>query len=503
MLLDALSAVLDVWVLVAALAGIVIGIVVGAIPGLGPTVAIALLIPVTFSMPTVPAITLLLGVYQGAIFGGSISAILMNVPGTPSSAATAIDGFAMARAGKGARALRVALFSSVTGNVISCIFLILLAEPLASFALHFGPAEMAMLLLFALTTIVLFGAGRPLEAAIMVLVGMLVGVVGLDPIEGTPRFTFGSFELENGFQLIPVLVGAFALAELFYQLFTHTKQSAPEAEVVSNTSQAQPFGFIELWRMRITLLWSSLIGTFVGILPGVGSTVPAFMSYSLVRSRSKQPETFGEGAEEGVAAPEAANNAVTGGALIPTLALGIPGDAVTAVVLGAFMLQGLAPGPFLFRDYGVEVYAIFIVLILSAVPTIILGLMLFKVATRVMSVKAEQLFPVVAILALLGAFSVNNSLTDVAVMLGAGALGFLFRLGGFAIPPLLIGLILGAPFEQSIRQTLLASDGNLMAFLDSSISIGLFVIVLLSLGFACVSAVKAKRGSEKGASNHA
>ena len=227
------------------------------------------------------------------------------------------------------------------------------------------------------------------------------------------------------------------------------------------------------------------------------------MSYSLVRSRSKQPESFGKGAEEGVAAPEAANNAVTGGALIPTLALGIPGDAVTAVVLGAFMLQGLAPGPFLFRDYGVEVYAIFIVLILSAVPTIILGLMLFKVATRVMSVKAEQLFPVVAILALLGAFSVNNSLTDVAVMLGAGALGFLFRLGGFAIPPLLIGLILGAPFEQSIRQTLLASDGNLMAFLDSSISIGLFVIVLLSLGFACVSAVKAKRGSEKGASNHA
>ncbi|PLX33830.1 MAG: hypothetical protein C0605_15525, partial [Hyphomicrobiales bacterium] len=232
MLWEAFLTLLDIWVLVAAIAGIITGIIIGAIPGLGPTMAIALLIPVTFQMPTIPAIILLLGVYQGAIFGGSISAILVNVPGTPSSAATAIDGFYLARRGEGGRALRFALFASVFGNVFSCIVLMALAEPLARIALDFGPAELTLLICFALMVIVLFGGGSRLDALIMVLIGVCAGIVGLDPISGTPRFTFNSFTMETGFQLIPALVGLFAMSEVFMQVFGHrsdeTQREIPE-----------------------------------------------------------------------------------------------------------------------------------------------------------------------------------------------------------------------------------------------------------------------------------
>ncbi|RDL44486.1 hypothetical protein DN730_08805 [Marinomonas piezotolerans] len=499
MLLDAFNALMDIWVLVAAVSGIVTGIIIGAIPGLGPTMAIALLIPVTFTMSPIPAITLLLGVYQGAIFGGSISAILLNVPGTPSSAATAIDGYAMARKGEGGRALRVALYASVAGNIFSCLVLIVLAEPLASFALNFGPAEMAALMLFALLVIVLFGGGVRLDAALMVLLGVFASIIGLDPIEGTPRFTFNSFAMENGLQLIPVLVGLFAMSEVFLKLFQ--KQSSIKEPVDLPKIVPSKVRFVDMWRMRATLLWSSLIGTFVGILPGIGSTVPAFMSYGLARARSKQAHKFGQGADEGVAAPEAANNAVTGGALIPTLALGIPGDAVTAVILGAFMLQGLAPGPFLFRDYGVEVYAIFEALILSSIPTIIFGLLLFKVAVHVIRIQPRHLFPTITVLALLGAFSVNNSLVDVWVMLGAGFVGFLLRRADFPLPPLLIGLILGTPLEQSVRQAMLTSNGSLDIFWNSGIALALLGLTAISILISLCIPLLRKQRQQKGSSN--
>ena len=501
MLLDAFYAILDIWVLVAAIIGIVTGIVIGAIPGLGPTMAIALLIPVTFSMAPIPSITLLLGVYQGAIFGGSISAILLNVPGTPSSAATALDGYPMSRMGNGASALRIALYASVFGNLFSCIFLVALAQPLASLALDFGPAEMASLMLFALAVIVLFGGGSVIDALIMMLLGIIAGIVGLDPISGSPRFTFESFALENGFQLVPVLVGLFAMSEVFVQLFEREKNDA-NGEAIPEL-RPSTIGVGDMWRMRGTLTLSSVIGTFVGILPGIGSTVPAFVSYGLARSRAKDRSQFGKGAPEGIAAPEAANNAVTGGALIPMLALGIPGDAVTAVILGAFMLQGLAPGPFLFRDHGVEVYAIFQALILSAIPTVIFGLLLFRVAIHVIRIKARHLFPAIAILALLGAYSVNNSLFDVWVMLGAGIVGFLVRRGGFPLPPLLIGLILGHPFEQSLRQALLTSGGSPSIFFHSPLALTFLIITAICCAGALALNIKRRGRSEETESSNA
>lgn len=486
MLLDALYALLDVWVLIAAASGVIIGIVIGAIPGLGPTLAIALLIPVTFTMSPIPAIILLLGVYQGAIFGGSISAILLNVPGTPSSAATAIDGHAMARQGKAGEALRIALYASVFGNVFSCIVLMLLAQPLASLALDFGPAQMAALMAFALAIIVLFGGGSILDSALMTLLGIVAGIVGLDPIEGLPRFTFGSFSAEDGFQLIPVLIGLFAMSEVLLQVFDGRRSATATSEIGPVSSGH--VGWLKMWHMRLTLLVSSAIGTFVGILPGIGSTVPAFVSYGVARSRSARREAFGQGEPEGVAAPEAANNAVTGGALVPMLSLGIPGDAVTAVILGAFMLQGLTPGPFLFQNHGVEVYAIFEALLLLSIPCVLFGLLMFRGAVHVIRIRPRHLFPVIAILAIFGAFSVNNSLFDVGVMLGAGTIGFLLRRCGFPLPPLLIGLILGLPLEQSLRQALLTSAGSGDIFLHSPIVMGLFVVTLL-----CALGVSLKR----------
>lgn len=491
MLLDAFQALFDIWILLAMTCGIAIGVIIGAIPGLGPSLAIALLIPVTFTMQPIPAMLLLLGVYQGAIFGGSISAILLNVPGTPSAAATAIDGFAQARQGKAGRALRLALYASVFGNVFSCLVLMALAQPLAAVALDFGPAEMAVLMVFALLVIVLFGGGSRLDALIMVLVGVCASTVGLDPISGAPRFTFGSFAMENGFQLIPVLIGLFAMSEVFVQL--REKGESKAAETSLPELRPAHVSLLEMWRMRVTLLLSSVIGTFVGILPGIGSTVPAFMSYNLARSRSAHPEEFGQGADEGIAASEAANNAVTGGALVPMLALGIPGDAVTAVILGAFMLQGLAPGPFLFRDYGTEVYAIIEALLLSAIPTVIIGLLLFRLAVHVIRIRPRHLFPAITILAIFGAYSVNNNLFDVWIMLGAGILGYLFRRSNFPIPPLLIGLILGTPLEQSIRQALLTSGSSYAIFVGSPIAIGFVLLICLCLAGALLHGLRVKR----------
>lgn len=492
MLWQAFLELLNWSVLLASLGGIALGIVIGSIPGLGPTMAIALMIPVTFAMPSIPAILLLLGIYQGAIFGGSISAILLNVPGTPSSAATALDGFPMAQKGEAMKALQLALYASMFGNIVSCLFLIGLAQPLAQFALDFGPAELSMLMLFALTVIVLFGGGSRLDALIMTLIGACIGVVGLDPIEGSSRFTFGSFNAESGFQLIPVLVGLFALSEVMAHVFAGT---SAHNNVEPMALQAHRWSWLAFWRMRAALWWSSLIGTFVGILPGIGSTVPAFVSYNLVRSRSVHPERFGQGEPEGVVAPEAANNAVTGGALIPTLALGIPGDAVTAVILGAFMLKGLTPGPFLFRDHSLEMYAIFEALLISVVPTVLMALFFFKVAAQVIRIKPEYLFPSITVLAVVGAYAVNNSYFDVGVMLGAGVLGFVLRQSRMPLPPLLIGLILGAPFEQSVRQSMMMGDGGLGVFVQSVISQGLLALVLVAVSLVVFMAWRAHQRS--------
>lgn len=477
----------DWLVVICTLSGIVIGIIIGAIPGLGPTVAIAALIPLTFVLSPIPSMMLLLGVYQGGIFGGSISAILFNIPGTPAASATVLDGFPLAKKGQGGKALKMALYASIYGNVFSCLVLLFVAEPLAAVALRFGPTEMSGLIFLALTIISAVGGRSVLRGLLMGFLGMLFSTVGLDPVWGTARMTFGNPNLDNGFSLIPVLVGLFAISEVMIQAGRPdfaASLAKSGGKATADTESGHRLSLREIWEQRGIMTWSAIIGVFFGFLPGIGSTTPAFISYGLAKQRSKTPEAFGKGALAGVAAPETANNAVTGGALIPLLSLGVPGDAVTAVILGALMLQGLAPGPFLFRDNGPQVYAILIGLLLASIPTLILGLLLFRYAVRILSVKNAMIFPVVLVMCVFGAYSVNNSMFDVATMCLFGIIGYGLRRYNYPIPPLLIGFILGGPFEWAVRQSLLISQGSPLIFFEHPISAAFVSIGLLVAVFS-------------------
>ncbi len=491
------SLLLDWTVLAANIIGIVIGTIVGAIPGLGPVIAIAVLIPVTFVLPTVPAMMLLLGVYQAGIYGGSISAVLFNIPGVPAAAATVFDGFPMAQRGQGGRALKVALYSSTFGNIFSCLVLLVVAAPLAAIALKFGPPELATLLLLALTVISGVSGGSMIKGLIAGFFGLLFSTVGLDPIWGTFRFTMEIPELENGLALVPVLIGLFAISELLIQVGVpdpalKMKSSNPDAEKKAN-AKANHVSLLDMWKMRATMLYSAVIGLCFGILPGIGSTTPAFMSYAFAKQKSKHPEKFGTGIDEGVAAPECANNAVTGGALIPMLSLGIPGDAVTAVILGALMLQGITPGPFVFRDNGVEVYAFLIGLILSTVPTLIAGRIFLRYAVKILALKRCYIFSTVLVMCIVGSYSVNNSVADVAIMCVFGFIGYGLRLLNVPLPPLLIGFVVGKGFEEALRQSLLVSQGSLMIFVQRPISAVFVVASALVLIWTMRSAFKAKK----------
>jgi putative tricarboxylic transport membrane protein len=482
-LLSGIALLLSWQVVLAAAIGIALGIVIGAIPGLGPTIAIAVLIPVTFAIPPVPSMMLLLGVYQGGIYGGSISAILYNIPGTAAASATVFDGFPLARAGLARRALKAALYASVVGNGLSCLVLLFVAAPLASLALRFGPPEIAALMLFALTVIGAVSGRSILKGLLVTFLGLLFSTIGLDPIWGTARLSFGVRTLDSGLALIPVLIGLFAVSELLIQVGRADPARAMTAAAGTTAARAAEDGFswLELWRMRLLVLYSSAIGLFVGALPGIGSTTPAFICYGIARQRSKEPDRFGEGAIEGVVAPETANNAVTGGALIPLLSLGIPGDATTAVILGALMLQGLAPGPFLFQNHGPEVYAILTGVILQTLPTVAIGLLMLPFAVRLLHVPRTIIFPSVLVMCVVGAFTVNYTLFDVGVMIAAGFIGFACRLYGFPLPPLLIGFILGAPFERAVRQSLLMSQGSAWIFFTRPIALALLVLAVVTV----------------------
>lgn len=480
------SLLLDWTVWAANIAGIIIGTIVGAIPGLGPVIAIAVLIPVTFALPTVPAMMLLLGVYQAGIYGGSISAVLFNIPGVPAAAATAFDGFPMAQKGQGKKALIIALYSSTFGNIFSCLVLLMVAAPLAAIALRFGPPELTSLLFLALTVISGVSGKSMLKGLLAGLLGLLFSTVGLDPIWGTFRFTMEIPELENGLALVPVLIGLFAISEFLVQVgrpdpALKIKKSNYISSKEGSVTKDNSLSLLELWRMRGVMFYSALIGLSFGILPGIGSTTPAFMSYAFARQKSKNPELFGKGAPEGVAAPETANNAVTGGALIPLLSLGIPGDAVTAVILGALMLQGITPGPFVFRDNGTEVYAFLIGLIVATIPTLIVGRIFLRYAVKVLNLKRSIIFSTVLVMCFIGSYSVNNSVGDVAVMCIFGLIGYGLRLLQFPLPPLLIGFVIGKGFEEALRQSLLVSHGSFMIFIQRPISAGFLILSAIVL----------------------
>lgn len=476
-LITIFATVLTIGTLAAIIFGTGIGIIIGALPGLGSVVGLSICLPFTFGMDTVPSLTLLLGVYCGSVFGGSISAILINSPGTPQAAATTLDGYPMAQRGEAGLALGWATVSSVLGGLISCVVLIVAAPQLARFATNFGSVEVFALIVLALTCIAAVSHGNTLKGLLMGVVGLSLALVGTDPVTGAARFTFGTQFLSAGFNLIAVVIGLFALSEALYRVATGGTESAK----VSGTRIELP-SFAD-WRGRIsTLIRSSAIGCAVGALPGTGAATASFISYAVAKQVSPRGHAFGTGEPEGLVAAESSNNAVTGSAMIPTLALGIPGDVVTAILLSALVVHGITPGVRLMSEHLDVVNAIFIVLILINIVMFVLAFPLVRIFGKLLSIPQHLVTAGIVIFGIVGAVTVRGNPLDVLTAVGFGFIGLIFRFTGFPLAPLVIGLVLGPQFEQNLRRGMLLNDGNFLAFfVDGPISSVLFLCVAAAI----------------------
>lgn len=456
--------------------GTFLGIVVGAIPGLTATLAISLLIPVTFSMDPIPALVMLLGIYCGGIYGGSITAILINAPGTPGAAATLLDGHPMARSGRAGEALGLATLGSAAGGMISAIILIFLAQKIAFLALQFSGQEYFAISLFGLTIIVSLSKDL-LKGIIAGLFGFMISFIGIDSITGSARYTFGFLRLMSGVNMIPVIIGLFAITEILRLIEDGTEKKKGE---VSKVNRVLPPVKV-LVRLIPTFIRSGIIGTFVGILPGAGANIASFVAYNEAKRASKTPELFGTGIEEGVAAPETANNAVTGGAMVPMLTLGIPGDAVTAVLLSALMVQGYAPGPMLFSEHMDLVYPLYAAMVLGNIFVLLIGLVAARPVARIAMIQRKFLVPGIAIFAMIGSFASSGYLWDLWVSLVFGILGFVFYKLDFDCMPIVLGLLLGGMVERYFRQAMILAQGDWTSFFTRPISCILLLLSILSI----------------------
>ena len=418
--------------------GLAAGIIVGALPGLTGTMCIALLLPMTYGLNSITGMILLLGVYCGGIYGGSVTAILINTPGTPASAATVLDGYPMAKKGRAAHALNLALSASEIGGLFSVAVLIVAAPQIARVALDFGPAEYFALALFGLTIIASVG-GSLIKGLIMGLAGLFVATIGMDPVGGTNRFTFNITELSSGIDIIPALIGLFAITEIMYKARDIYK---PVGDVIEINGK-EKVSFRDVLKYKVTLLKSSIIGTFIGVVPGTGAAIASFLSYNEAKRASKHPELFGTGYGEGVVASEAANNAVTGGTLVPLLTLGLPGDTNTAVLLGALTMQGIIPGPQLFVQQRQWVYSIMFALIIVNIFMYIQGRFFIKFFVNVTKVPTQILVPILITLCIIGSYAVNNTTFDALLMILIGLFGYYMKKLDFPLTPMVIAIVLG------------------------------------------------------------
>ena len=465
--------------------GVLIGVVIGAIPGMTTPMGVALALPFTFTMQPVTGILLLLGIYKGGLYGGSITAILIKAPGTPAASCTVLDGYPLTQKGEARKALDIALYASCFADFVSNISLILLAGLLATFALKFGPPEFFTLIVFALTIIAGVSGDNLIKGVAAAALGLLFATIGLDMVYGTNRFIFDNWELMGGLSFIPVLIGLFALPEIIHY-FTGKVADQAKAAVMSGVGA----GFKEFKSCFKSILRGSLIGVVLGSIPGIGGAPSAFLSYSEARRNSKHPEKFGKGEIEGVAAAEAGNNGVAGATMIPLLALGVPGDVITAVILGAFMIHGLRPGPVMFVENLTMIYALFIGIMLSSAYLFMIGKFSIRAISRIAEVPNRILYPVVLVFCLYGSFAINNSSFDVLVMLLMGVVGYLMMVFRFPAPPFLIAFILGPLLEDNFRQSMILSEGSLTILVRSPICWAFWAMTLASIYFLIKSRQK-------------
>jgi putative tricarboxylic transport membrane protein len=469
-----------------ALAGAVLGIFFGALPGVSATLGIALLVPLTFPMAPVAALVFLGAVYCGAIYGGSISAILINVPGTPAAVATMIDGYEMTKQGKGGQALGLATVASMTGGQLSVIVLLFGAPLVAGVALEIRSAEFFWIVLFAMSTVGAIGAGSPIKGIISASIGLSIGLIGAHQMTGTLRFAFGEPALYQGVPVVSALVGLFSISQVL--VLAEGKGMASQLKV-PKIGSLWPGGNL-LWRLRNTLLRSSLIGTVVGLIPGAGADIASFIGRSEAKRYSSKPEEYGKGSPEAVVAAEAANNAVVGGSLIPMLTLGIPGNAVTAALLGGLLIHGLIPGPLLFDEAPDVLYPFIFSLFLANVFFALVAFFGLKYVAKIVLVPQGVIAPCVTALAVIGAYSFRNIGFDIWIMFTMGLMGYALRKAGFPLAPIILGIILGPLAEENIDRVMTlaqAADLSLMGYFSQRwLTITLMVLTCLTLVYSFV-----------------
>ena len=459
--------------------GIFTGLMFGAIPGISGIMAISILLPMTFYVSPLVGIPMLLGIYKASMFGGSITAILLNTPGAPPAVCTAMDGYPLARQGKAGKALNAALTGSVFGDTFSNILLICVAAPLSYLTLKIGPVEQFTLILLALTVVGSISGRSLLKGMSCAGFGLLLATVGVSATTGDIRFTFGHDELVSGIALIPMVIGLLCLPEVIHQA-----RAGIRRQVLAKIDLRGENGRLTWpeFRRNLPLLFrSSIIGSIIGALPGLGVTPAAYMAYSEAQRTSKTPEKFGKGMVEGVLAPEAANNAVTGSAMIPMLTLGIPGDDVTAVLMGAFFIQGLSPGPNIFFEHTEVVYGIFGSLIICDILLYVIAKAGFNVWIRIIQLPRHVIFSGVTVFAVVGAYSINQSLFDVVCLICFGVLGYGMRCFGYSAGAMIIGFILGPLLERAFDQSMTISDGSFLIFVERPIALGLLILTALSV----------------------
>jgi putative tricarboxylic transport membrane protein len=468
--------------------GVLIGTLVGVLPGLGPVAAMSLLLPTTFHLSPVSAVIMLSGIYYGAMYGGSTTSILVNIPGEAASVITCLDGYQMARKGRAGAALGIAAFGSFIAGTLSILGLMLLAPMLAEVALKFGPPEYFSLMLLGLVIVTFLAGSSMPKALLMAAFGLFLGLIGMDIMTATPRFTFDIYFLMDGVGLVPVVMGLFGISEVLLNLESKLSREIFETRIKGLLPNRQD------WRDSAwPIVRGSVIGFFLGILPGGGAVISSFVSYGVEKKLSARPDQFGTGVIEGVAGPESANNAAAGGAFIPLLTLGIPANAVMAMLLGALTIYGMQPGPMLIKEHPDLFWGVVTSMYIGNIMLLVLNLPLIGVWVKILKIPYEYLFPLILLFCLIGAFSLNNSVGEIGLMLFFGGVGYLMKKFDYEAAPLVLAMVLGPMMENALRQSLIMANGSAAIFFARPISLGVVLLVLTLLILPMLPWVKKKR----------
>ena len=468
--------------------GVLTGTLVGVLPGLGPVAAMSLLLPTTFHVTPVSAIIMLAGIYYGAMYGGSTTSILVNIPGEAASVVTCLDGYKMARQGRAGPALGISAFGSFIAGTLSLVGLMFIAPPLAEMALKFGPPEYFSLMILGLTVLTFLASGPMWKALLMAAFGLFLGCIGMDNMTASYRFTFNILELSDGVGLVPVVMGLFGISEVMLNVEQSMARSVFETKIQNLLPNLKD------WRDSFwPIIRGTVLGFFLGVLPGGGAVISSFVSYAVEKKVSKYPEKFGTGVIEGVAGPESANNAATGGAFIPLLSLGIPANAVMALLLGAFIIHGVQPGPMLVKEHPELFWGTVASMYVGNAMLLVLNLPLIGMWVRILKVPYPILFPLILLFCLIGCYSLNNSVTEVIIMVLFGLIGYTFKKFQYEGPPLVLALVLGPMMENSLRQALLMSGGSPVIFFSRPISAALMGMAILLLVFPLIPKFQKKR----------